>query len=47
MWSLPARELVELVVFWRLFQGYNRWREVLSHPSGWIVWKALGSVLAS
>lgn len=48
MWSLPAQELVELVVFWTLFQGYKQWKEVLSHPSGWMVWKTLGgSVLAS
>ena len=48
MWSLPAQEPVELAVLWTLFQGYNRWKEVLSHPSGWMVWKALGgSVLAS
>lgn len=31
-----------------VFQGYSRWREVLSHPSWWMFWKALGgSMLAS
>lgn len=34
--------------FRSMFQGYSRWREVLSHLSAWMFWKALGgSVLAS
>lgn len=48
MLSLPTQELVQLDVFRPVFQGYSWWREVLSHPSGWMVWKAAGdSVLAS
>lgn len=36
-----------LDVFRPVFQDYSWWREVLSHPSGWMVWNALGgSVLA-
>ena len=42
--SLPAQFLPGPCL---VFQGYSRWSEVLSHPSGWMVWKALGgSVLA-
>jgi len=46
--SFPAQQLDNcLDVFRPVFQDYSWWREVLSHPSGWIVWNALGgSVLA-
>lgn len=50
MQSLPAQELVgQLAGRVRpVFQAYSWWREVLSHPSEWMFWKALGgTVLAS
>lgn len=41
--SLPAQELDTCLDLFRpVVQGYNWWREVLSHLSGWMVWNALG-----
>ena len=46
--SVPAQELdICLDVFRPMFQGYSWWREVLSHPSGWMVWNALGGSVLS
>lgn len=49
MLSLPAQELYTWPMsLGQYTKGHSRWREVLSHPSGRMVWKALGvSVLAS
>lgn len=45
---LPRNWDTRLDRFRPVLQGYSWWREVLSHPSGWMFWKALGdSVMAS